>query len=118
MLVAGEDVQRVARLGPGSREEGVRAALAFRQGGEGFVKEEAQVTEDLKLLPISEYNKTKMCGERIVLSYKDDMVVQIVRPKIVFGIFCPEQLDSMPYPDRCGLRLTAGKKACISRPAG
>ena len=26
--------------------------------------------EDLELLPISEYNKTKMCGERIVMSYK------------------------------------------------
>ena len=44
------------------------------------VKEEPEVTEDLELLPISEYNKTKMCGERIVLSYEDDMVVQIVRP--------------------------------------
>ena len=43
------------------------------------------MTEDLELLPLSEYNKTKMCGERIVLSYKDDMAVQIVRPATVCG---------------------------------
>ncbi len=49
------------------------------------VKEEEQVTEDLELVPISEYNKTKMCAERILLSYKDDMVVQIVRPATVCG---------------------------------
>src|SRR5258706_198682 len=47
----------------------------------------------LELLPISEYNKTKMCGERIVLSYKDDMVVQIVRPATVCGFSPRQRLD-------------------------
>src|SRR5262249_37174494 len=41
----------------------------------------------------SEYNKTKMCGERIVLSYKDDMVVQIVRPATVCGYSPRQRLD-------------------------
>jgi nucleoside-diphosphate-sugar epimerase len=57
------------------------------------IKDEAEVTEDLVLLPISEYNKTKMCGERIVLSYNDDMVVQIVRPATVCGYSPRQRLD-------------------------
>jgi nucleoside-diphosphate-sugar epimerase len=57
------------------------------------VKEEPEVTEDLVLLPISEYNKTKMCAERILLSYADDMVVQIVRPATVCGFSPRMRLD-------------------------
>ena len=37
------------------------------------VKKEKKVTEDLDLEPISEYNKAKMCAERIVLSYSDKL---------------------------------------------
>lgn len=57
------------------------------------VKDEDQVTEDLTLTPISEYNKTKMCAERIVLSYADDMTVQIVRPATVCGVSPRMRLD-------------------------
>jgi nucleoside-diphosphate-sugar epimerase len=57
------------------------------------VKEEAQVTEELELKPISEYNKTKMVGERVLLSYQDDMVVQIVRPATVCGYSPRMRLD-------------------------
>jgi len=49
------------------------------------IKEEEQVTEDLELKPISEYNKTKMVSERVLLSYADKMVVQIIRPATVCG---------------------------------
>src|SRR3954451_9118302 len=59
---------------------GIKRFIYASSGSVYGVKDEEQVTEDLELLPISEYNKTKMCGERIVLSYQDDMVVQIVRP--------------------------------------
>jgi nucleoside-diphosphate-sugar epimerase len=57
------------------------------------LKDEDQVTEDLELVPLSEYNKTKMCGERIVLSYKDDMITQIVRPATVCGFSPRMRLD-------------------------
>lgn len=57
------------------------------------VKEEAQVTEELELKPISEYNKTKMVGERVLLSYRDEMVVQIVRPATVCGYSPRMRLD-------------------------
>ena len=35
------------------------------------VKDEPKVTEDLSLVPISVYNKTKMIAERVFLSYAD-----------------------------------------------
>ena len=37
--------------------------------------------------------KTRMCSERIVLSYKDDMIVQIVRPATVCGYSPRQRLD-------------------------
>lgn len=57
------------------------------------VKEEAQVTEDLTLKPISEYNKTKMVSERVLLSYQDVMSVQMVRPATVCGLSPRMRLD-------------------------
>jgi nucleoside-diphosphate-sugar epimerase len=57
------------------------------------VKEEAQVTEDLELRPISEYNKTKMVSERVMLSYSDRYIVQIVRPATVCGVSPRMRLD-------------------------
>jgi nucleoside-diphosphate-sugar epimerase len=49
------------------------------------VKEEEQVTEELSLVPISIYNKTKMVSERVLLSYSDRMKVINVRPATVCG---------------------------------
>jgi nucleoside-diphosphate-sugar epimerase len=43
------------------------------------------VTEDLELTPMSEYNKTKMVAERVILGYADNLVVQIIRPATVCG---------------------------------
>lgn len=57
------------------------------------VKEELQVTEDLELKPISEYNKTKMVAERVMLSYAGKMAVQIVRPATVCGYSPRMRLD-------------------------
>jgi nucleoside-diphosphate-sugar epimerase len=57
------------------------------------VKEEEDVTEDLDLEPISEYNKTKMISERVLLSYSDKMSIQIVRPATVCGYSPRMRLD-------------------------
>lgn len=57
------------------------------------VKEEDKVTEDLELKPISEYNKTKMVAERVLLSYKDQMAIQIARPATVCGYSPRMRLD-------------------------
>ena len=57
------------------------------------VSEEENVVETIKLDPISEYNKTKMCAERILLSYSDKMNIQIVRPATVCGFSPRMRLD-------------------------
>jgi nucleoside-diphosphate-sugar epimerase len=57
------------------------------------LKDEESVTEDLELVPLSEYNKTKMVGERVLLSYANDMVVQIIRPATVCGVSPRMRLD-------------------------
>ena len=57
------------------------------------IKDEDQVTEDLELKPISEYNKTKMVSERVLLSYQDDMTVQVIRPATVCGVSPRMRLD-------------------------
>lgn len=51
------------------------------------------VTEDNPLAPVSDYNKTKMCAERILLSYADRMDVQIVRPATICGYSPRMRLD-------------------------
>jgi nucleoside-diphosphate-sugar epimerase len=50
------------------------------------IKKEKKVTEDLELLPISVYNKTKMIAERVFLSFKDQIKVNCVRPATICGV--------------------------------
>ena len=72
---------------------GVKRFLYASSGSVYGIKDEAQVTEDLELRPISEYNKTKMVAERVLLSYADAMAVQIVRPATVCGYSPRMRLD-------------------------
>ena len=57
------------------------------------VSNEPEVVETLPLVPLSEYNKTKMVAERVVLSYADRMAVQILRPATVCGVSPRQRLD-------------------------
>jgi len=50
------------------------------------VKSELHVTEELSLVPISTYNKTKMSAERVCLSYSNFFDVYCVRPATVCGL--------------------------------
>lgn len=72
---------------------GVKQFIYASSGSVYGVKDEDQVTEDLELKPISEYNKTKMVSERVLLSYADKMAVQIVRPATVCGYSPRMRLD-------------------------
>lgn len=76
-----------------AKRAGIKRFIYASSGSVYGVKEEEQVTEDLELVPISEYNKTKMVSERVLLSYKDDMVIQIVRPATVCGLSPRMRLD-------------------------
>lgn len=57
------------------------------------IKKEEKVTEDLPLIPISVYNKTKMISERVFLSYKDELSVFCIRPATVCGVSPRMRLD-------------------------
>ena len=50
------------------------------------VKKEKKVTENLDLLPISVYNKTKMVAERVFMSFKDKIRINCIRPATVCGL--------------------------------
>ena len=73
--------------------KGVKRFIYASSGSVYGIKDEDQVTEDLELKPISEYNKTKMVAERVLLSYKDDLVVQMLRPATVCGYSPRMRLD-------------------------
>lgn len=73
------------RLADKAARSGVKQLLYASSGSVYGIKSEEQVTEDLPLEPVSEYNKTKMVAERVLLSYGDRMAIQIVRPATVCG---------------------------------
>jgi nucleoside-diphosphate-sugar epimerase len=81
------------QLADQAKRRGIKRFIYASSGSVYGVKSEPQVTEDLELKPISEYNKTKMVAERVLLSYQDDMVVQIVRPATVCGYSPRMRLD-------------------------
>lgn len=81
------------RLADKAARTGVRHFIYASSGSVYGVKAEEQVTEDLDLKPISEYNKTKMVAERVLLSYADQMAVQIIRPATVCGFSPRMRLD-------------------------
>lgn len=57
------------------------------------IKDNRPVTEEESFEPVSDYNKTKLCGERALLSFRDAMAVQIVRPATVCGVSPRMRLD-------------------------
>ena len=72
---------------------GVKQFLFASSGSVYGVKDEPNVTEDLSLVPISVYNKTKMVAERVFLSYADQMQVHCIRPATVCGLSPRMRLD-------------------------
>ena len=86
VLAAQQLADRAARAG-------VRQFIYASSGSVYGVKEEPQVTEELELVPISVYNKTKMVAERVLLSYRDRMQVHCVRPATVCGYSPRMRLD-------------------------
>jgi nucleoside-diphosphate-sugar epimerase len=72
---------------------GIRRFIYASSGSVYGLKDEEHVTEDLELVPLSEYNKTKMVAERVLMSYSNRMIVQIVRPATVCGLSPRMRLD-------------------------
>ena len=81
---------------------GVKHFLFASSGSVYGVKDEPLVTEDLPLVPISVYNKTKMVAERVFLSYVNEMQVHCIRPATVCGLSPRMRLDECQYADLSG----------------
>lgn len=64
----------------------VKKFLYASSGSVYGVKKEPNVVEDLELIPISAYNKTKMSAERVCLSFTDSFEVYCIRPATVCGL--------------------------------
>jgi nucleoside-diphosphate-sugar epimerase len=72
---------------------GVKQFIFASSGSVYGVKDEPQVTEELTLVPISVYNKTKMVAERVLLSYAEKMQIHNIRPATVCGYSPRMRLD-------------------------
>jgi len=81
------------QLADEAARRGIQRFIYASSGSVYGVKSEDRVTEELSLEPISEYNKTKMVSERVLLSYQDRMNIQIVRPATVCGVSSRMRLD-------------------------
>lgn len=81
------------QLADKAKRMGIKRFIYASSGSVYGIKDEPQVTEDLTLEPVSAYNKTKMVAERVLLSYQNDMIVQIVRPATVCGYSPRMRLD-------------------------
>lgn len=74
-------------------ENNVKQFIYASSGSVYGVKDEPEVTEELSLVPISDYNKTKMVSERVLMSYRDRILIQCVRPATVCGYSPRMRLD-------------------------
>jgi nucleoside-diphosphate-sugar epimerase len=81
------------RLVDRAARHGVKQFIFASSASVYGLKSEPRVTEELDLYPLSEYNKTKMVAERVVLSYTDSMVTTIIRPATVCGYSPRMRLD-------------------------
>ena len=79
------NVLATQKLADNAIRAGVKQLIYASSGSVYGVKDEPDVTEDLELVPISVYNKTKMVSERVTLSYADKIKVHNIRPATVCG---------------------------------
>jgi nucleoside-diphosphate-sugar epimerase len=57
------------------------------------IKKEKKVTENLELIPVSIYNKTKMISERVLISFRDKIIINCIRPATVCGLSARMRFD-------------------------
>lgn len=106
----------MARLAERASLDGVGQFIYASSGSVYGVSDAPQVTEKTELVPLTEYNKTKMVAERVLLSYSDKMAVQIVRPGTCCGVSPRQRLDitvnSMVCTAHCNgeIRVVNGKQ--------
>lgn len=69
------------------RRHAALKSFIFASSGSVYGLSDAErVHEEIELVPLSAYNKTKQIGERVCLSYSDDFKVHVIRPATVCGL--------------------------------
>ena len=81
------------QLADNALKANVKQILYASSGSVYGIKKEEKVTEDLDLIPISVYNKTKMVAERVFYSYKNELKIHCIRPATVCGLSPRMRLD-------------------------
>jgi len=76
-----------------SIKNNVKQFIFASSGSVYGIKKEEEVTENLSLVPISTYNKTKMIAERVLKSYEKDIKFHCIRPATVCGFSPRMRLD-------------------------
>ena len=74
-------------------KDNVKHFIFASSGSVYGIKEEEKVTEDLPLVPISTYNKTKMIAERVFIGYSNKIKFHSIRPATVCGLSPRMRLD-------------------------
>jgi nucleoside-diphosphate-sugar epimerase len=87
------NVLATMRLIDRAAQSGVQQFIFPSSGAVYGVRTEPRVTEDLDLMPISDYNKTKMVAERVIMSYGGSLITTILRPATVCGFSRRMRLD-------------------------
>lgn len=87
------NVLAAMRIAESAIKMNVKRFIYASSGSVYGVQNADRVTEDLPLVPISVYNKTKMVAERVLLSYLGKMEVYCVRPATVCGVSPRQRLD-------------------------
>ena len=75
------------------KKTSIKNVIYASSGSVYGIKSELDVTENLDLLPITIYNKTKMISERVFWSYKDYFNIHCIRPATVCGFSPRMRLD-------------------------
>lgn len=86
-------LQQLCQLSIGNLiNTGKTARFIYASSVSVYGADRGMVTEDMDLRPLSDYNKTKMCAERILLSYPE-LKPQIIRPATICGLSPRMRLD-------------------------
>jgi nucleoside-diphosphate-sugar epimerase len=89
------NVLSTMRLADLALQAGVKQFIFASSASVYGLKDNKPVVETDSLAPVSDYNRTKMVAERVLLSYADKMAIQIVRPATVCGHSPRMRLDTM-----------------------
>jgi nucleoside-diphosphate-sugar epimerase len=89
------NVLATMRLADAAARAGVKQFIFASSASVYGLKDNVPVNEDTTMEPVSDYNKTKQCAERVLLSYSDRMAVQLIRPATICGMSPRMRLDTM-----------------------